>query len=66
MDCRRKSRSGQGPLAAATLRIIALADLVAGGRQVRLGLGSIPFGFQGPAHRGQVVAAWEKVLRDAA
>jgi hypothetical protein len=46
--------------------VFALADLVAGGRQVRLGLGSIPFGFQGPAHREQVVAAWEKVLRDAA
>ena len=46
--------------------VFALADLVAGGRQVRLGLGSISFGFQGPAHREQVVAAWEKVLRDAA
>ena len=46
--------------------VFALADLVAGGRQVRLGLGSIPFGFRGPAHREQVVAAWEKVLRDAA
>jgi 5-methylcytosine-specific restriction endonuclease McrBC regulatory subunit McrC len=46
--------------------VFALADLVAGGRQVRLGLGSIPFGFQGPAHREQVVVAWEKVLRDSA
>jgi len=46
--------------------VFALADLVATGRQVRLGLGSIPFGFQGPAHREQVVAAWERILRDAA
>jgi hypothetical protein len=46
--------------------VFALADLVAGGRHVRLGLGSIPFGFQGPAHREQVVAGWEKVLCDAA
>jgi hypothetical protein len=44
----------------------ALADLVGGGRCVRLGLGSIPFGFQGPAHREGVVAGWEKTLRDAA
>ena len=40
--------------------VFALADLVAV-EDVRLGLGSIPFGFQGPAHRQQVVAAWEKV-----
>ncbi len=44
----------------------ALADLVASGRQVRLGLGSIPFGFRGPAHREGVFAGWERTLRDAA
>jgi hypothetical protein len=46
--------------------VFALADLVAGRRHVRLGLGSIPFGFQGPAHRESVVAAWERALRNAA
>lgn len=44
----------------------ALADLVAGERYVRLGLGSIPFGFQGPAHREMVTAMWERTLRAAA
>ena len=44
----------------------ALADLVSGERHVRLGLGSIPFGFKGPAHRESVTAAWEKILRSAA
>ena len=46
--------------------VFALADLVAGGRQVRLGLGSIPFGFQGPAHRGASGCRVGEVLRDAA
>lgn len=44
----------------------ALADLVAGARHVRLGLGSIPFGFQGPAHRESVMMAWERTLRHGA
>jgi hypothetical protein len=44
----------------------ALADLVAGERHIRLGLSSIPFGFQGPAHRDSVLSAWEKTLRNAA
>jgi hypothetical protein len=51
---------------ATTEPVFALADLVAGGRHVRLGLGSIPFGFQGPAHRENVVTAWERTLQNAA
>lgn len=46
--------------------VFGLADLAAGERRVRLGLGSIPFGFDGPAHRERVISAWEKVLRAAA
>ena len=42
----------RGPRESRTMELaLALADLVAGGCQLRVGLGSIPFGFQGRAHR---------------
>ncbi|MBI2460679.1 MAG: hypothetical protein HYV61_04070, partial [Candidatus Rokubacteria bacterium] len=44
----------------------ALAELAAGERHVRLGLGSIPFGFNGPADREATMLLWEQTLRAAA
>jgi hypothetical protein len=55
---------GSGGDLRTTEPLSALAELVAGERHVRLGLGSIPFGFQGPAHRESVVSGWERSLRN--
>jgi 5-methylcytosine-specific restriction endonuclease McrBC regulatory subunit McrC len=47
-------------------RPIALAELSAGHRQVRLALAAIPFAFEAPADREATLNAWERHLRSAA
>jgi hypothetical protein len=41
----------------------AIADLAAGERRVRLGMGSLPFGFEGLEAHERAVVGWEQVLR---
>jgi hypothetical protein len=45
---------------------MAIAEIAAGERHVRLGLASIPFGFHGTADREAVTSLWEWTLRSAA
>ena len=45
---------------------MAIAELAAGERHVRLGLASIPFGFEGVADREAATALWEATLREVA
>ena len=45
---------------------MAIAEIAAGELHVRVGLASIPFGFEGSADREATTSLWERTLRAAA
>jgi hypothetical protein len=53
-----QARDGSGP-------VMSIAEVAGRGRHIRVGLASIPFGFEGPADREAATALWEQTLRTA-